>query len=96
MNDLSPFENRPIQRPSDMLFSHIDDEVVMMSIKTGEYYGLNSVASRIWELLEHPHTFEELIGKLALEFDIDEGICRKDVHAFLSQLAENQLIIAAD
>ncbi len=92
----SNFENQPIQRNPDMLFSHIDDEVVMMSIETGEYYGLNPVASRIWELLEHPHTMEQLIDKLLQEFDIDESTCRRDVQTFLKQLAGKQLIVTVD
>ena len=85
--------NQSLQRHPDMVFSHIDDEVVMMSIETGEYYGLNPVASRIWELLEKPYTFDRLIHILMQEFDIDETSCYKDVTRFLEQLTEKKLVI---
>ena len=83
-----------LQPRPDMLFSRIDDEVVMMSAETGEYYGLNPVASRIWDLLETPHSFEQLTELLMREFDIDEQTCRKDVGNFLNRLIEKKLIIA--
>jgi hypothetical protein len=88
--------NRLLQRQPDMVFSHIDDEVVMMSIETGEYYGLNPVASRIWELLETPCTFHQLVNMLMQEFDIDETACQKDVMKFLDQLMEKKLVFAVD
>ena len=40
-------------RDGDILHAPVGaDEAVMMSIEAGRYYGLNAVASRIWELLE--------------------------------------------
>jgi len=86
-------DGQMLQRQPDMVFSHIDDEVVMMSIEAGEYYGLNPVASRIWELLEKPHTFGRLIDLLMLEFDIDEATCQNDVMNFLHQLMDKGLVI---
>ena len=89
-------DGQMLQRQPDMVFSHIDDEVVMMSIETGEYYGLNPVASRIWELLEKPHTFRRLVDLLMQEFDIDEPACQKDVTNFLNQLMDKKLVITVD
>ncbi len=79
-----------------MLFSHIDDEVVMMSMETGEYYGLNPIASRIWELLETPRTFGQLTNLLMQEFDIDEVTCQHDVSTFLKQLIEKKLVVTTN
>ena len=89
-------DGQMLQRQSNMVFSHIDDEVVMMSIEAGEYYGLNPVASRIWELLEKPHAFRRLIDLLMQEFDIDEATCQKDVLNFLNQLMDKGLIITVN
>ncbi|MDR1156582.1 MAG: lasso peptide biosynthesis PqqD family chaperone [Bacteroidales bacterium] len=87
-------DSRLLQRQPDMVFTHIDDEVVMMSIETGEYYGLNPIASRIWELLEKPQTFDQLIDRLTQEFNIDKVTCQKDVMKFLGQLMEKKLLVS--
>ncbi len=51
-----------LQRKSDLLFNEIDGEVVMLSIENSEYYGMDKVGSRIWELLEQPLSFKVLVG----------------------------------
>lgn len=86
-------DDQMLQRRPDMLFSSIDDEVVMMSVESGEYYGLNAVASRIWELLESPCTFGRLVNQLLREFDIDEETCRRDVLVFLDRMLKKDLIV---
>jgi hypothetical protein len=77
----------------ELLDSKIDDEYVMMSIENGEYYGLNKIASRIWELLDNPQPFKKLINKLLSEYDVGREECEEDVKKYLLVLADKQLII---
>ena len=41
-----------VARNDDIIFSDMGEETVMMSIDKGEYYGLDPVGRRIWELLD--------------------------------------------
>ena len=41
-----------IQRSSEPMQAELDNELVMMSVERGSYYGLDPVGSKIWELLE--------------------------------------------
>ena len=59
-----------ICRSSDIVAGDIDSEVVMMSIEKGNYYGLDPVAGRIWELLADPIHVGEMIGILRKEYDV--------------------------
>jgi hypothetical protein len=81
-----------IQRKGDLLFNTIDEEVVILSVENSEYYGLEKVGSRIWELLEHPISFRELISKLMKEFDVSEEQCTTDTLTFLIRLGDKKLI----
>jgi hypothetical protein len=85
--------NSIIKRKNDIVFNKLDDEIVMMSIKNGQYYGLDNIATRIYELIEIPTTFENLIKKLIEEFDVEIDICNKDVVSFLLLLAEKEIIV---
>jgi len=85
-----------IYRNPEMLSSDMDGEKVMMSIENGEYYGLNPIGSRIWELIEQPKTIDKLISILTDEFDVTPEICENDVLAFLKELLEKNLIITDD
>ena len=82
-----------IRRKHDVLFNEIDGEVVMLSVKNSEYYGIDEVGSRIWELLESPLSVDELIGLLTEEYDVSQEQCRHDTLAFLEKLSEKDLLI---
>ena len=65
----------------------------MMSVVQGRYFSLNSVASRIWELLEHPTTPEAIIASLISEYDISPDACAAEVAGFLTALREHHLLV---
>lgn len=82
-----------LQRKRELLFNEIDGEVVMLSIENSEYYGMDKVGSRIWELLEQPYSFRGLITKLIEEYEVSEEQCNKDTLAFIKKLTDKKLVI---
>jgi hypothetical protein len=38
----------------------VDGEAVILSLKSGQYYGLSAVGARIWALIQHPRSFSDL------------------------------------
>ncbi|MBN2480763.1 MAG: lasso peptide biosynthesis PqqD family chaperone [Bacteroidales bacterium] len=81
-----------LQRKPDLLFNEIEGEVVMLSIENSEYYGMDKVGSRIWELLEKPITLNQLISKLMEEYEVNEQHCKEDIYIFLQGLINKNLI----
>ena len=81
-----------IKRNKEVFASEIDDEVVMMNVDTGKYYGMDTVGSRIWELIAEEIQVREVINKLMEEYDVEEEQCEKDVLEFLNELYENKLV----
>ena len=76
----------------DIVVSDIDDEKVMMSVENGQYYNLDSVGSRVWELIVKPVKVSELIDALLLKYDVDRETCERDVLAFLSELHKDGIL----
>lgn len=68
------------------------DETVMMSVDAGRYFGLNAVASRIWELLERPCSATELTQRIREEFEVDAATCDAEVRRFLGELLKHGII----
>ncbi|MCF8346876.1 MAG: PqqD family peptide modification chaperone [Bacteroidales bacterium] len=81
-----------VQRDPEQEFSAIDGEVVMLSLKTGEYYALNSVASRIWEIMEKQKTVKELTEQLMEEYDVDPDTCVTDTLECLNDFQQKSLL----
>jgi len=85
-------ENDVVRRSENLLTSKMDDELVMMNLEKGEYYGLNVIATRIWSLLEQPQSIEQLINCLTDEFDVSRDKCLNDIAPFLENLMNRQII----
>jgi hypothetical protein len=81
-----------IIRNPELVENTIDGEVVMMSIESGEYFGLNEVGSSIWQLIENSTTVHDIIGKLLDEYDTTPQECIKDTIEFLEQLRGKNVI----
>jgi hypothetical protein len=88
-------KNNPASRwqvSTDLLSSKIDDEIIIMGLQTDKYYGLDAIASRIWELLEAPRSLDELVSLLCEEYEVEEAVCREETSALLQALSKQQLI----
>ena len=81
-----------IKRNIEVFASEIDDEVVMMNIQSGKYFGMDAVGSRIWQLIEEKIRVKDIIAQLLEEYDVTEEQCRSDVLEFLNELYEQNLV----
>lgn len=80
-----------------VLSSKLETEFILLSIDAGYYFGLDSVASRIWELLsEKPYTVDELADHLLEEYEVDRQTCLEDVQAFIDDMAFRKLITPSE
>jgi hypothetical protein len=82
-----------LSRNADILHAPVGtEETVMMSVEGGRYYGLNAVASRIWELLETPMTVAQLCARVCEEFEVDAQTCEAKVLKFVNDLIDNGVV----
>ncbi len=72
--------------------SKIREEVVMMDIDSGFYFGMNGVGSVIWQHLSNAITLDDLVCKLMEEFKVDKQTCETDTIEFLDKLLEKNII----
>ena len=83
-----------VVRSEEYITSTVDNELVMMSLEKGTYYGLDAIGSQIWENIAAPTTIDALCQKLVDEFDVDPAQCQADVLAFLNELHREGMIRA--
>ena len=70
----------------------LDGEKVMMNLDKGEYFMMNEVGSRIWEIISEPINVKEIIRTLRNEYEVDEETCKDTVIEFLGRLDNADLI----
>jgi Coenzyme PQQ synthesis protein D (PqqD) len=71
------------------------DLVVLLDLDTGEYYNLDEVGTRIWELCDGARTVSEIARCIGEEFDASGEPVEHDVMNFLGELVQDKLVRCA-
>ncbi len=90
---MSISSNKRITTPSSVLPRTFDDgESVLLNLDTENYFGLNAVGSRMWELLTTSPSIEQAYVTLLAEYDVEPDALRRDLDALIEQLVEHRLV----
>ena len=74
----------------------VGGEVVILSLASGEYFSLNEVGSRIWELIAQPRRVADVRDQLLEEYsEVDRERCTADLLAVLSEMHGAALVETA-
>lgn len=71
----------------------VADEAVLLSMRDGEYYGLNEVGASIWRLIQRPRPIREVRDALLRDYeDVDSTECERAVMEFLIEMTGLELV----
>jgi hypothetical protein len=76
----------------DQVFCNLAEEVVILALNSGMYFGLNVVGARIWKLIQEPTTVNEVCEVLLEEYDVEHERCEHDLVAILQELVTKGLV----
>ena len=85
-----------VQRDPDVIGAKAGEDIVMVSIANGFYYGVSDVAREIWEAIERPKKISDLIDDLAESYNVDRSLCEKQTLSFLDSLLTERLLQVKD
>ena len=72
-----------------------DGEAVLLDIESGEYFSLNFVGSRIWELCDGTRSTAEIVSVICEEFDVAEDVATADAREILDELEQQKLVVSS-
>jgi Coenzyme PQQ synthesis protein D (PqqD) len=78
--------------PSNVLIRFLDQESVLLNLNSERYFGLDSVGTRMWQLVTSAPTIEAAYFQLIEEYDVDPDTLRSNLVELLEHLVENGLI----
>jgi coenzyme PQQ synthesis protein D (PqqD) len=80
-------------RPStDTVARRMEDQYVLVDLRTNRIYELNRTGARLWELLETGHDLEQAQEQMLLEFDVDKQRIRNEVSTLMHDLVAQGLL----
>ena len=78
--------------PSDVLISIIDDEAVLLNLKSERYFGLNRTGTTMWTALTTAESIESAYQTLVGTFAVDPETFRHDMSNLVRELIEHDLV----
>ena len=88
------FEKR-LSPSGDAIASAVGDETVILQLKTGAYFGLDAIGTRIWQLLKEGDRPAAICAQLAREYDVARDVLEADVRRLLGELEANEIVAEA-
>jgi len=85
------FETRLTVAP-DVLISIIDDEAVLLNLKSERYFGLNRTGTTMWTALTTAESIQTAYQTLVSKFPVDAETLRHDVDDLVRELIEHGLV----
>jgi hypothetical protein len=80
----------------DALSRELEGEILVLDLRTSQYFGMTGTAARIWQLLEAGETREPILAALGTEFEGQPGAIAADYDAFVADLIERGLLVRQD
>lgn len=88
--------NSIIQRDPEVIAAEADQDLIMVSVATGHYYGVADVAREIWGALERPKRVSDLVDDLITRYHVDSSSCAEQTLSFLEALLAEDLLQVKD
>jgi hypothetical protein len=87
-----------VVRQSGRVFAQeIDNDLVLLDIEQGDYFGTEIVGQHIWRLLTEPVAVAQICAQVMTRFSgVDTATCEADVLEFLNELSTAELIEQVD
>ena len=93
---MSPRADLALQIPDTTLVREFDGESVLLNLKNESYFGLDTTGTFIWQRIAEGRTLKEIEHALTERFDVDLETAAQDLHAFVQDLLESQLVESPD
>ncbi|MBZ5578807.1 MAG: PqqD family protein [Acidobacteriia bacterium] len=80
----------------DQVSCDIGSQMAILHLKSGIYYGLDAVGTRVWELVQEPRRLGDIEHVLLSEYEVERGRLAVELRDLCQTLAKAGLIEISD
>lgn len=81
-----------VELGKDVIWQQVDGQVVLLALNPGRYYALDTVGSRMWEVLLEDSDVAHAQERLLTMFEVDEATLRCDLVGLIRRLVDVDLL----
>jgi hypothetical protein len=78
--------------PPEVQARKVGEEMVMLDLASGTYFGLDAVGMRLWQLLQEGKSLRQICDVMIEEFDVSREVLEQDVLALARDLVDKKLV----
>ena len=79
--------------PETSVNQKVGDELVILNLESGHYFGLDEVGARMVELIGEHGEVDKVVACMVEEYDACSTQIKGDLEELLSELTKNNLIV---
>jgi Coenzyme PQQ synthesis protein D (PqqD) len=79
--------------PNSVMARKVGDEVIVLDLTGGEYFGLPAVGATLWEHIQDNQPLSHAVAKILDEYDIDRSTVESDVLRLVGELCQRGLLV---
>lgn len=80
----------------DVVMQEVEDEIVLLHVRTEHYFSLDDVGTTMWSLIQTHRHAEDILTALLDIYDVSEEELAHDLDNFLKALEARDLISISD
>jgi Coenzyme PQQ synthesis protein D (PqqD) len=81
-----------IQLGDDVVWRDLVDDVVILDLATGTYFGLEGVGNDMWRLIAKHGSSDKVLEVLRDEYDVEPDTLERDFQGLVEELAARGLV----
>ena len=88
--------NQTIALSPDVISQEVSGETVLLDLESENYFGLDEVGTRIWQLIKETDDLNAIYHTLLEEYEVSGDRLRQDLNVLLTEIEGLGLIILKD
>ena len=81
-----------VRIPQRVTFRRVRDEMALLNLDTGVYFGLDEIGARMWELVVEHGRLQVVAERMDEEYAVDPARLRQDLLHMVDELIAKQLL----
>jgi len=79
--------NQNITLSPEVISQEVSGETVLLDLESENYFGLDEVGTRIWQLIKETNDLQAIYQTLLTEYDVSEERLQQDLDTLLGEIA---------
>ena len=84
--------NQTITLSPDVISQEVSGETVLLDLESENYFGLDAVGTRIWQLIKENDDLQAIYNTLLEEYEVEEKRLQTDLEAILGEVTQLGLV----